>query len=126
MELDTSSPSYKTDIFSLANEEATLASRMTIEKGEMRFNMDSLLSPEQRQNFAQMRARKSEMKQRMRQRMHQGNPSMGIPNMGMPQMRMPTIGNPPLSMPQMEKPTAPAASTTEETSTIEETPPKSE
>ena len=103
-ELDTGSASYKTDIFSLAEEEATLARRMTIEKGEMRFNLDSILSPEQRQRFAQMRAHKSEMKQRMRP----GMPPMGMPGMGMrpnmPQMGMPQMAMPPKAMPQMAKP----------------------
>lgn len=116
-ELDTGSASYKTDIFSLAEEEATLARRMTVEKGEMRFKLDALLSPEQRQRFAQMRARKSEMKQRMSQRMNQ----MGMRPGGMPQMGMPPMGKPPLPMPKMEKPTAPAAP-----SPTTETPAKSE
>ena len=110
-ELDTGSASYKTDIFSLAEEEATLARRMTIEKGEMRFKLDSILSPEQRQRFAQMKARKSEMKQRMGQGMGMPNMGMhpgGMPNMGMrqnmPQMGMPQGGMPQMGMPQMAKP----------------------
>ena len=108
-ELDTGSASYKTDIFSLAEEQATLARRMTIEKGEMRFNLDSILSPEQRQRFAQMKARKSEMKQRMGQGMPpMGMPGMGMrpgmPQMGMPQMGMPQMAMPPKAMPQMAKP----------------------
>ena len=116
-ELDTGSASYKTDIFTLAEEEAPLARRMTVEKGEMRFKLDALLSPEQRQRFAQMRARKSEMKQRMGQRMNQ----MGMRPGGIPQMGMPPMGRPPLPMPKMEKPTAPATPTP-----TTETPAKSE
>ena len=115
--LDTGSASYKTDIFDLADEQAMLSRRNVIESGEMRYKLDSLLSPEQRQRFAQMRAKKSEMKQRMHQKMNKMRMRPG----GMPKMKMPTIGNPPLSMPQMEKPTTPAAASTPPT-----TPPKSE
>ncbi|WP_299872828.1 c-type cytochrome [uncultured Cocleimonas sp.] len=149
MALDTSSPSYKADIFALAKEEATLASRKTVEKGEMRFKMDSLLSPEQRQRFAQMRARKTEMKQRMRQRIHHsmknrmnqgmnnGMPSNGMPNMSMPSMRMPSSEMPSWEMyqgqmPEMKMPTIgnPPLSIPEmekpEATAPEATPPKSE
>ncbi len=135
-ELDTGSASYKSDIFSLAEEQSMLARRMMVEKGEMRFKLDSLLSPDQRQRFAQMKARKSQMKQRMGQRM--GMPNMGMPSNGMPPMpqmnmpqmtmppimmpqtglapyAMPQIGKPPASAPTKAAPTAPVAPTAEPT-----------
>ncbi len=110
--LDTNRSSYKADIFSLAEEQAKLARRMTIEKGEMRYNLDSLLSPEQRQRFSQMRAKKSAMKQRMR--MNKGMPQgMGVPYTGMPPMPMPMpqMGKQPMSMPAMKTPAAAPATT---------------
>jgi cell division protein FtsB len=106
--LDTVRPSYKADIFNLAEEQSMLARRMMIEKGEMRFKLDSMLSPEQRQRFAQMRAKKSAMKQRMKMR-------KGMPRgMGMPQMGMPPKNMQGMSMPTMKAPApvAPATSAT--------------
>jgi len=47
-ELDTTSPDYKRNIFSLAEKKAALVHRITIEKGEMRMKFDSILTPEQR------------------------------------------------------------------------------
>lgn len=108
--LDTGRPSYKADIFSLAEEQALLARRMTIEKGEMRYNLDSMLSPEQRQRFAQMRAKKSAMKQHMR--MNQGMPQgMGMPYTGMPPMPMPQMRKQPMSKPAMKAPASAAPAT---------------
>jgi Spy/CpxP family protein refolding chaperone len=118
-ELDTGSANYKSDVFSLANEQATLARRMVIEKGEQRFKIESILSPEQSQKFAQMRAKKKAVKQRIMAKgkgmdrgmgmpprgMHpRGMPPMGMPPMGMPPMGMHPRGMPQMAMPQMGKP----------------------
>lgn len=54
-QLDTASPNYKSQIFSLADEKAKRVRRMVIEKGEIRMKIESLLSAEQRARFKQFR-----------------------------------------------------------------------
>jgi len=64
--LDALNPNYKSEIFELADKKAKLVYRMVIEKGEMRMKVESLLTPEQRYKFNQLRAQKREMNQGMR------------------------------------------------------------
>ncbi len=54
-QLDTTSADYKQKIFSYADQKAKLIHRMVIEKGEMRMKIESVLSPEQRAKFKQIR-----------------------------------------------------------------------
>ena len=54
-QLDTNSPNYKTQIFSLADEKAKRVHRMVIEKGEMRMKIESILNSQQRTLFNQLR-----------------------------------------------------------------------
>lgn len=54
-QLDTTSPNYKSQIFSLADEKAKRVQRLVIEKGEMRMKIESVLNPEQRAKFKQLR-----------------------------------------------------------------------
>jgi len=54
-QLDTTSPDYKSQIFSLADRKANLVRRMVIEKGEMRMKIESVLNSEQRAKFTQLR-----------------------------------------------------------------------
>jgi len=115
--LDTATANYKDEIFSLADKQAEISRRMVVEMGETRFKMDALLSPEQRQNFSQMRA----SRRAMMQRMQQGRPQMRMgqmPQMPMPPMAMPGMAKPPMNPPVMNKaapvtgpaPTAPGQS----------------
>jgi len=62
-QLDTSSPDYKAQIFSLADARAQRVRRMVIEKGEMRMKIESLLNPEQRAKFKQMRQNRQQRRQ---------------------------------------------------------------
>lgn len=54
-QLDTTSPDYKSQIFSLAEEKAKRVQRMVIEKGELRMKMESILTAEQRSKLSQLR-----------------------------------------------------------------------
>ncbi len=67
-ELDTSSADYKSNVFALADEKGRLVHRMVIEKGEMRMNIESILTAEQRKQFAELRAKKRAMKHGMKHR----------------------------------------------------------
>jgi len=59
-QLDTASPDYKTNIFSLAEKKAALTHRMVIEKGAMRMRLDSILNPTQRAQLKKLKkSRKS-------------------------------------------------------------------
>jgi len=62
-QLDTTSPNYKNQIFSLADEKAKRVHRMVIEKGEMRMKIESILSVEQRTKFKQLRQQRRDKKQ---------------------------------------------------------------
>jgi len=62
-QLDTSSPNYKAQIFSLADAKAQRIRHMVIEKGEMRMKIESLLTPEQRAKFKQMRQNRQKYRQ---------------------------------------------------------------
>ena len=62
-QLDTTSPNYKEQIFSLADQKAKRVHRMVIEKGEIRMKIESVLSPEQRNKFKQLRQQRREKKQ---------------------------------------------------------------
>jgi len=64
--LDTTSPNYKSQIFSLANEKAKRVHRMVIEKGEMRMKIESVLNAEQRVKFNQIRQQHKEKKQKQK------------------------------------------------------------
>ena len=57
-QLDTASPNYKANIFSLADKKAALTHRIVIEKGEMRMKLDSLLSPAQRNQLKELKKAK--------------------------------------------------------------------
>jgi Spy/CpxP family protein refolding chaperone len=54
-QLDTASPAYKENIFSLADKKAALTHRMVIEKGEMRMRLDSILNPTQRAKLKELK-----------------------------------------------------------------------
>lgn len=54
-QLDTSNKNYKQQIFSYADKKAKLIYRIVIEKGESRMNIESILTPQQRAKFTQMR-----------------------------------------------------------------------
>jgi Spy/CpxP family protein refolding chaperone len=54
-QLDTASPDYKANIFLLAEKKAALVHRMTIEKGEMRMKLDSILNPAQRTQLKELK-----------------------------------------------------------------------
>ncbi|MEE9444829.1 MAG: Spy/CpxP family protein refolding chaperone [Cocleimonas sp.] len=60
--LDTTSPDYKAQIFSLADERAKRAHRMVIEKGEMRMKIEAILSAEQRTQLSQLRQKRQQRK----------------------------------------------------------------
>jgi len=63
-QLDANNANYKAQVFSLANNKSKLVYRMTIEKGEMRQKIESILTPEQRTKFQQLRAQRRAMKQK--------------------------------------------------------------
>jgi len=54
-ELDTSNKDYKEQVFSLADQKSKLVYRMVIERGEKRWQIESILSPEQRAKFKHLR-----------------------------------------------------------------------
>ena len=54
-QLDTSNQNYKEQVFSLADQKSKLIYRMAIERGEKRWQIESILSPEQRAKFKQLR-----------------------------------------------------------------------
>ena len=54
-QLDTTSADYKQKVFAYADQKAKLVYRMAIEKGENRMKIESVLSPEQRAKFTQIR-----------------------------------------------------------------------
>lgn len=62
-QLDTTSPDYKAQIFSLADARAQRVRRMVIEQGEMRMKIESVLNPEQRAKFKQMRQERQKRRQ---------------------------------------------------------------
>ncbi len=62
-QLDTTSPNYKAQIFSLADAKAQRIRHMVIEKGEMRMKIESLLNPEQRAKFKQIRQNRQKHRQ---------------------------------------------------------------
>jgi len=54
-QLDTTSADYKQKVFSYADQKAKLVYRMAIETGENRMNIESILNPQQRAKFKQIR-----------------------------------------------------------------------
>jgi len=69
-QLDTASPTYKADIFSLAEKKAGLVHRMVIEKGEMRMKLDAILSPAQRNQLKELRKAKKSSHGKMQKMMN--------------------------------------------------------
>ncbi len=69
-QLDTASPTYKADIFSLAEKKAGLVRRMVIEKGEMRMKFDAILSPAQRNQLKELKKSKKSSHRKMRKMMN--------------------------------------------------------
>ncbi len=69
-QLDTASPTYKADIFSLAEKKAGLVHRMVIERGEMRMNLDAILSPAQRNQLKELKKEKKSSHDQMRKMMN--------------------------------------------------------
>ena len=64
-QLDTASPTYKANIFSLAEKKAGLVHRMVIEKGEMRMKMDAILSPTQHNQLKELKKAKKSSHNKM-------------------------------------------------------------
>lgn len=54
-QLDTTSSDYKQKVFAYADQKAKLVYRIAIEKGENRMNIESVLNPQQRAKFKQIR-----------------------------------------------------------------------
>jgi len=69
-QLDTASPTYKSDIFSLAEKKAGLVHRMVIERGEMRMKLDAILNPEQRNQLKELKKEKKNSHDQMRKMMN--------------------------------------------------------
>ncbi len=57
-QLDATNQDYKQQVFALAEQKAKLVYRMTIEKGEKRWQIESILTPQQRAKFKQLRQKR--------------------------------------------------------------------